>query len=59
MRMDSRMIKHKTKKVVDNTNKVEDKIAEVDGHKKSTRYVEVEILVVDDTWMAGQYQRGI
>ena len=34
MRMDSRMVVHKTKKVVDNTNKVEDKIAEVDGHKK-------------------------
>ena len=35
MRVNSRMVVHKTKKVVDNTNKVEDKIAEVDGHKKN------------------------
>ena len=34
MRVNSRMVVHKTKKVVDNTNKVEDKIAEVDGHRK-------------------------
>ena len=33
--MNSRMVVHKTKKVVDNPNKVEDKLAEVDGHKKN------------------------